>query len=185
MPDPVPLTRSSVADAEALPVKHAIGGNSFQRKASMRDRRFVAVHRGGPLTKEQHHQLIQWACDCSEHVLNLFGGRIDPRLVDALSVAIAWKQGKASVGDARKASLGAIAVANESRDKTATAVARAVGHAVATAHMADHSLGPALYGLKAIKSAGGSIDEERKWQNAQLPPEVRDLVLTARKSRNI
>jgi len=24
----------------------------------MRDKRFVAVHRGGPLTKDHHHQLI-------------------------------------------------------------------------------------------------------------------------------
>ena len=107
----------------------------------MRDRRFVAEHRGGPLKRQQHYQLIQWACDCAEHVLHLFGEPIDQRLGMALAVAKAWKQGKASVGDARKASLGAIAVARETSNKTAVAVARAVGHAVATAHMADHSLG--------------------------------------------
>jgi hypothetical protein len=151
----------------------------------MRARQFVAEHRGGSLSIEQYCKLIIWACDCSKHVLHLFGKRIDKRLTHALNVAMAWIQGKASVGDARKASLGAIAVANEISDKTAIAVARAVGHAVATAHMADHCLRSAWYALKAVKCAGGSVDEERRWQNEQLSSEVLDLVLTARKSRNI
>src|SRR5450756_659662 len=131
----------------------------------MRDKRFVAEHRGGPLKKEQHHQLMEWACDCAEHVLPLFGEKTDDRLIHALQVAKEWKQGKASVGDARKASLGAIAVANENTNPTAIAVARAVGHAVSTTHMADHSLGPAWYALKAVKNAGLSIEAERKWQD--------------------
>ena len=151
----------------------------------MRDTRFIAEQRGGPLGREQHYQLIKWACDCSEHVLHLLGKGIDQRLLSALSVAEAWKQGQATVGDARRASLEAIAVANESSDKTSVAVARAVGHAVATAHMADHSLGAALYALKATKNAGRPINEERKWQDEQLPPEIKELVLTARKSRKI
>lgn len=107
----------------------------------------------------------------------------DERLVNALKVAKAWTQGKASVGDARKASVAAHAVAREYSDPVAVAVARAVGHAVATAHMADHSLGPALYALKAVKSAGKSVDAERKWQNKQLPPDIRELVLSAMSSK--
>jgi hypothetical protein len=151
----------------------------------MRDKRFIAEHRGGPLKNEQHYQLIKWACNCAEHVLHLYGEKIDERLKNALNVAKKWKQGNASVGDARKASLGAISVANESSSLTAIAVARSVGHAVATAHIADHSLGAAWYALKAVKNAGKSIDAERKWQDEQLPSEVKELVLTARKSRKI
>jgi len=56
---------------------------------------------------------------------------------------------------------------------------RSIGHAVVTAHMADHSLGAALYALKAVKNAGQSVDAERKWQNAHLPSEIKVLVLTA------
>jgi len=145
----------------------------------MRDKRFIAEHRGGPLKKEQHRQLIRWACDCAENVLPLFGEEIDERLKDAISVAKEWEKGNTSVGDARKASLGAIAVANESSNPTAIAVARSVGHAVATAHMADHSSGAALYALKAVKNAGKSIDAERKWQTEQLPSEIIEMVLTA------
>ena len=151
----------------------------------MRDKRFITKHRGGPLEKEQHYQLIKWACVCAENVLRLFGERIDERLQKALNMANDWKQGNASVGDARKASLDAIAVANESSNTTAIAVARSVGHAVATAHMADNSLGAALYALKAVKNAGKSIDAKRKWQDEQLPSEIKELVLTARKSRKI
>jgi hypothetical protein len=151
----------------------------------MRDKRFIAEHRGGPLKKEQHHQLIQWACDCAEHVLHLFGENIDVRLKNALHVAKEWKQGNASVGDARKAAVGAHMVARDASNPTAIAVARSVGHAVATAHMADHSLGAARYALKAVKNAGQSIDAERKWQDEQLPSEIKELVLTARKNRKI
>jgi hypothetical protein len=117
--------------------------------------------------------------------LRLFGETIDARLPHALDVAKQWKQGNASVGEARKASVDAIRVANESSNTTAIAVARAIGHAVATAHMADHSLGAAWYALKAVKDAGESIEQERQWQDERLPSEIKNLVLTARKSRSI
>lgn len=149
----------------------------------MRDKRFITEHRGGPLKKEQHHELIQWASDSAKHVLYLFGEPVDPRLLNALKVAGDWKEGSASVGDARNASLEAIVVAKESSNPTQTMVARSVGHAVATAHMADHSIVAAWYALKAVKNADKSIDNERRWQDNQLPPEIRGLVLSARKSR--
>jgi len=144
----------------------------------MRDKTFIAEHRGGFLKKEQHIQLIKWACKCSEHVLHLFGETLDERLKKALVVAKEWANGNASVGDAMKASVGAHAAARESANPTSTAVARSVGHAVATAHMADHSLGAALYALKAVKNADKPMDTERKWQNEQLPSEIKDLVQT-------
>jgi hypothetical protein len=151
----------------------------------MRDKRFVAEHRGGPLKKEQHYQLMTWSCSCAENVLPLFGEKADERLTNALHVAKEWKCGNASVGDARNASVAAHAAARESSNPVSIAVARSVGQAVATAHMADHSLGAAWYALKAVKSAGKSVDAERRWQDEQLPPEIKDLILTARKSRNI
>lgn len=149
----------------------------------MRDKRFIAEHRGGTLKKVQHYQLIQWACDCSEHVLHLYGEKVDERLVNALNLAQEWKLGNLSVGDARKGSLSAIAVANESSNPCAIAVARSVGHAVATAHMADHSLSAAWYALKAVENEGKSVDDETKWQNEQLPLEIKELVLTARMAK--
>ena len=151
----------------------------------MRDKRFIAEHRGGPLKKEEHYLLIGWACSCAEHVLPLFGETIDNRLKNALLIARDWAQGNASTGDAMKGSLSAHAVARASSDVTAIAVARSVGQAAATAHMADHSLGAAWYAMKAVNHAGMSADAERQWQDEQLPPEIKDLILTARNSRKI
>ncbi len=147
----------------------------------MRDQRFVAVHRGGSLTKDNHQQLMRWARACSEHVLSLIDENMDARLVHALFVAKEWENENVAVGDAMKASLGAHAVARESSHPTSIAVARSIGQAVATAHMADHSLGAALYALKAVKHAGKSIHEEREWQQIQLKKltsEIVELVLT-------
>jgi hypothetical protein len=100
-------------------------------------------------------------------------------------VAAYWIRGKASVGEARAASMNAIAVAHEALVPSAIAVARSVGHAVATAHMADHCLGAALYALKAVKSADRSPEAERRWQDDRLPSAIKDLVLTARAARDI
>lgn len=89
-------------------------------------------------------------------------------------------QGNTSVENARKASAAAHAVARKSSRPIEIAAARSVGHAVATTHMADHSLGAVWFALKAVKNADKSVDEERKWQDEQLPPEINELVLTAR-----
>ncbi len=146
----------------------------------MRDKRFVAEHRGGSLIKQHHYILMEWGCSCAEHVLPLFGKKIDERLIKAIAIAKKWIKEEASVGDARKASVISHAVARESDNPISIAVARSVGYAAATAHMADHSLGAAIYALKAIKCAGKSIVDEREWQNARLPYEIRDLILSTR-----
>ena len=145
----------------------------------MRDKRFVAEHMGRPLNKGCHRQLMKWACVCSEHVLPFMRGTVDERLIYALEVAKSWELGNVSTGDARKAALGAIDAAREAADQTEAAIARSIGHTAATAHMADHSLGAAWYALKAVKMAGGSPGDERKWQYGQLPPAIRELVITA------
>lgn len=146
----------------------------------MRDRSFIAEHRGGPLKKVHHRQLMTWALNCTEHVLPLFSGEIDERLKNALFIAREWEKGNTTVGNAIKASTEAHAVARECSEAVSVAIARAVGHCVATAHMADHSLGSALYALKAVKSAGKQVDVERKWQNKLLPSEILEFVLSAR-----
>lgn len=146
----------------------------------MRDRRFIAEHRGGLLTKSHHKQLILWACKCVENVLPLFTNEVDKRLTNAIKIAKEWAKDNASVGEARSASLGAIAVANELTNPIEIAVARSVGHTVATAHMADHSLRAAEYALKAIKLGNKSIEIERKFQDKHLSLDITEFVLSAR-----
>lgn len=145
----------------------------------MRDKRFVAEHRGGILKPEQQRQLMTWACSCARHIMSILEIN-DDRLENVLLIAEKWVAGESGTGEAMKAALKAHAIARESPDPVAASVARAVGHAVSTAHMADHSLGAALYGLRALKTAGKQLTDERQWQNEQLPAEIRELVLSSR-----
>ena len=88
-------------------------------------------------------------------------------------------KGQLSVGEARKAAFGAHDAARNVKNRSASAAARATGHAVATAHMADHCLKAATYALKAVQEAGRSAEAERTWQIERLPDNVRELVLSA------
>jgi hypothetical protein len=146
----------------------------------MRDKRFIAEHRGGSLSRDDHIKLIRWSRECSEHVLFLVSAVIDPRLLHALLIAKEWENGSVKTGVAMKASLDAHAAARVASNPVSEAVARSIGHAVASAHMADHSLGGALFALKAVKLAGMSVNEELDWQTSQLqklPPDIIEMVL--------
>jgi hypothetical protein len=147
----------------------------------MRDRRFVATHRGGSLERGPHRLLAAWAAKCAGHVLPLFAAcSDDERPERAVEAARAWARGELSVGAAMKAAVQAHAAARDATDAAAVAAARAAGHAAATAHMADHSLGAWAYALKAVHAAGLPVADERAWQDAELPSEVRELVESAR-----
>lgn len=151
-----------------------------------RDARFIRIHRGGLLDEARHRLLAAWAAECVEHVLPLFASQApeDDRPRRAVEVARAWSLGKASVLQAREAAYAAHAAAREVSDHIAGEVARAAGHAAATAHMADHELGAAGYALRAVRLAAGTVptdvvlDRERRWQLQQLPDAIRDLVVS-------
>ena len=150
----------------------------------MRDRRFVAAHRGGPLPMADHRILAAWAADCVEHLLPLLEDRsADSRPRQAVEVGRAWARGEVATGVAQRAAVAAHAAARASTNAAVVAVARAAGHAVATAHAADHSLGVLIYGAKAVEAAGASAAEELAWQLAQLPERLRPLVVSAMEQR--
>lgn len=161
-----------------------------QQKAVNESKRyaFIAEHRGGPLSKENHTKLCKWARECAGHVLHLINSNIDLRLINALNVAQEWEDEKRPTGEAMKASLAAHSVARETKDPILKAIARSIGQTVATAHMADHSLGGAYYALKAMKIAGKDIIKEKEWQwnkLAELPPEVIEIVEAAWKVKEL
>lgn len=148
----------------------------------MRNQAFVAQHRGGALTAEQHRDLMTWALDCILHAAQTLGTTLNPDLIPLMGIGRSWQGGLVKVGAAQKASLAAHAIARATEDPIAKAFARAVGQAVATAHMADHALGAPYYIQKAFKSANLDDAAEIAWQNEQLPEHIRKLVLEARKS---
>ena len=160
--------------------------------AGRRDPRFIAVYRGGLLDVTHHRLLASWAADCAEHVLPLFTVKYpeDDRPRRAIEMARAWSRGEATVSEAREAAFAAHAAARNASDAAAREVARGAGHAVATAHMADHELGAAFFAIKAVRLASPASDamvageRECLWQREQLPEAIRELVLSDEERRN-
>jgi len=150
----------------------------------MRNKKFVAVHRNGELSPENHRRLMNWAIACSEHVLLLVKDQsIDSRLTGALYIAKEWEIGNVKTGSAMKAARDVHAFARDIENPVMKAIARSIGQAVSTAHMADHSVGAALYALKAVSLAGKPVDDERNWQDEKMkdfPHEITDLLKKTR-----
>jgi hypothetical protein len=156
-----------------------------------RDPRFITVRRGGTLQDADHHLLAVWAANCAQHVLHFFE-EIQPhddRPRRAIELARAWARGEITMTQARTAAGHAMAAARELRG-AAREAAYAAGQAAAVAHVAAHELGAAAYAIKAAREAApaGQAEEagrlECEWQRAQLPSEIRDLVLDDQKLRN-
>lgn len=147
-----------------------------------RDPRFVRIGRGGALDDKTHQSLALWAAACAERVLSLFEKENpdDNRPAEAIDAARAWARGDIAMTKARKFAFAAHDAAREAKD-AATEAARAAGHAVATAHMADHELGGAFYALRAISKAypdnADKLIQEREWQRQALTPDIRELVI--------
>lgn len=139
----------------------------------MRDRRFIAAHLGGPLEREHHHKLATWAALCAERALEMHDEDDRPRL--AIDAARKWANGEVKPGVCMRAAVASHAAARETNCLQAIAAARAAGHAAATAHAADHSLGAALYAAKAAENPEAELD----WQITQAPPELRALIASA------
>jgi hypothetical protein len=157
----------------------------------VRDPRFVTIRRGGTLTDADHRLLALWATDCAEHVLPLFEAQRpeDPRPRRALEVARAWARGEVRMSESRAAGGHAMAAAQALSGPPRHA-AYAAGQAAVVAHVAAHELGAAAYAVKAARSAATGDEAETagrvecRWQRAQLPDRVRDLVLDDQRLRN-
>lgn len=156
-----------------------------------RDPRFITVRRGGTLQDVDHHLLARWAADCAEHVLPFFEAvqPHDDRPRHAIAMARAWARGEVTMTQARTAAGHANAAARALHG-AARHAAYAAGQAAAVAHVAAHELGAAAYAIKAVRAAvpkgeGESAGRrECRWQHAQLPDAIRDLVLDDQRLRN-
>jgi hypothetical protein len=155
------------------------------------DPRVVTVRRGASLEDDDHHLLAIWAADCAQHVLDHFeqarpkGDR--PRR--AIDLGRAWARGEVTWEEARTAGFAANAAARELTG-AAREAAYAAGQAAAVGHVAAHELGAAAYAIRATRAAAAQDDNEEagrlecRWQRAQLPIEILDLVLDDQRLRN-
>ncbi|HEX7543579.1 MAG TPA: hypothetical protein VF361_02145, partial [Candidatus Limnocylindrales bacterium] len=106
----------------------------------------------------------------------------------AIDLGRAWARGEITWWEARTAAGHAQAAA---RDLSGAArhAAFAAGQAAAVGHVAAHELGAAAYAIKAERAAAPQDERdagrsECQWQRAQLPHEIRELVLDDQRLRN-
>ena len=157
----------------------------------IRDPRFITVRRGGSLGDDDHRLLAMWAADCAEHVLLHFEQARpgDDRPRRAIDLGRAWARGEITWWEARTAGGHANAAARDLPGAARNA-AYAAGQAAAVGHVAAHELGAAAYAIRAARAAapGDQGDEagrrECQWQRAQLPDEIRELILDDQRLRN-
>jgi len=157
----------------------------------IRDPRFITVRRGGTLEDDDHRLLAIWAADCAEHVLHHFerARPNDDRPRRAIDLGRAWARGEIPWAEARTAAGHANGAARDLRG-AARHAAYAAGQAAAVGHVAAHELGAAAYAITAARAAASDDDgveagrSECRWQRAQLPDEIRDLVLDDERLRN-
>ena len=158
--------------------------------AKKRDPRLVTVRRGGTLQDADHHRLAFWAADCAEHVLHLFEQERpgDDRPRRAIGLARAWARGELTMAQARRAAFSNAAARDVSG--AAQQAALAAAQAVAVSHVPAHELGAAAYAIRAARAAAPEGEQEQtgriecQWQRAQLPDEIRELVLDDQRLRN-
>jgi hypothetical protein len=157
----------------------------------IRDPRFITVRRGGVLQDGDHRLLAIWAADCAEHVLHHFeqARPVDDRPRRAIDLGRSWASGDVAWSVARTAAGHANAAARDLRGAPRHA-AFAAGQSAAVGHVAAHELGAAAYAIKAAWAAATEADRvesghlECRWQRAQLPDEIRELVLDDERLRN-
>lgn len=157
----------------------------------IRDPRFITVRRGGSLEDSDHHLLAVWAADCAQHVLHFFE-QVQPndnRPRHAIEMAHAWVRGEITMMESRAAGGHAMGAARE-LSGAAREAAYAAGQAGAVAHVAAHELGAAAYAIRAARASAPKAERieagrlECQWQRAQLPDEIRELVLDDQRLRN-
>ncbi|HET9906025.1 MAG TPA: hypothetical protein VFQ23_05280 [Anaerolineales bacterium] len=138
-------------------------------------------------SKEDQKLMATWAADCAERVLPFFEEAYpeDDRPRKALETCRTWvRTGVFKMAEIRGASLSSHAAARDVKDNDpALFAARAAGQAVATAHVAQHGYGGALYALKAIAAkdpanAERNVAEERDWQARHLPKHLREEIMS-------
>lgn len=103
-----------------------------------------------------------------EHLAFIAGLSVDPLLSQALEIGKAWSNHGVPSGPAMQMSRSIHKQARELASEEQRLFYRAVGHAVATAHMADHSLGPIYYGRKLLVLKDLDANAELAWQLRKL-----------------
>lgn len=141
------------------------------------------THVPGPLTlsEEDRRAIAAWAANCAERVLPIFelAAPADTRPRDAIDGVRAFVRGEMRIGPVRVLSAKAHAAAREVQVPSATAAARAAGHAAGVAHMAAHARGVVYAAIAAGLDNPinpNATAEESLWQMELASPKVREIM---------
>ena len=159
--------------------------------SKQRDPRLVTVRRGGTLQDADHHRLAVWAADCAEHVLHYFEHvrPSDDRPRRAIELARAWARDEITMTQACMAAFANAAAREVSGAAKQGALAAGQAVAVDPRAKALDELGAAAYAIRAARAAVPEGEQEQtgrlecQWQRAQLPSEIRELVLDDQRLR--
>ena len=138
------------------------------------------------LGRDELRRLGHWAAACAERTLPIFAKHAasDRRPQEAVEGARAFAGGARRTTHLRALAWAAHRAAREVDDPAARAAARAASlaaavaftHPIATAHQANHILGPAAYAALARELSEGSdsraSDREIRWAVEHVLPEV-------------
>ncbi len=109
------------------------------------------------IEQQRHRTLVMWAFECAQKSLSTFEAKYphEPRPRKAVELSTSWARGTCKMPEAKRAIMGAHAVAKGIDDREYGAVAHAIGHACATVHVETHAVGLVCYELTAIVLAAG------------------------------
>lgn len=133
------------------------------------------------LSEDDRRVLAIWAADCAERVLPIFqaAAPLDTRAQDAIEGVRAFARGEMRIGPVRNLSAKAHTAAREVGNPSASAAARAAGHAAGVAHMAAHARGIAYAAIAAGLMAPhdpNAVTNEALWQFEHASPSVREIM---------
>ena len=131
------------------------------------------------LSEADRRLVASWAADCAERVLPLFEAEApdDDRPRDAIARTRAVARGELGAAEEIRRRFVAGRAASSADSRAGAAAARAAAQASGVAHMGAHALGAAAYAATAAALAhpehADALEEEVRWQLAQLSPEAR------------
>jgi len=119
--------------------------------------------------------LAKWSISIAKHILHLLG--IDYNLVNEIVEGFhsneLWQQyGNSRIQDVRKSGFAVHRLARETDNEIYKTALRAVGQAISSAHMREHSMVASDYATKVIglltSNDINAISNEREWQFNEL-----------------
>ena len=121
-----------------------------------------------------HVDVAKWALLVAKHILEVVGidYTVIDEIADGFTIHELWQVKKARVHDARMASIAIHHLAKNCDDEIQKLAFRVAGHAVASAHMAEHSMVASDYAIKTIDLYTSNdieaITRERTWQRNEI-----------------